>query len=152
MLCYSEPGVVNHGLLSWTSGCESIHNHWFRKTPWFTTTGSEEYIAIHNHWLNISQHDSQQQVQPNKPWFTTSWLWIMVCYSEPVGLNMVCYVETVDVNHSELYWACECESWWLMLSQWFKCAMLSQWWWRMVCYAEPCVVNHGVLFCASDCE
>jgi hypothetical protein len=44
-----------------------IHNHWLRKTPGFTTTGSEEYITIHNHWLNIAQHDSQPLVQLNKP-------------------------------------------------------------------------------------
>jgi hypothetical protein len=60
------------------------------------------------------------------------WLWIMVCYAEPVV-----------VNHGVLCWASDCESW---------CAMLNQWLCIMVCYAEPVVVNHGVLFWASGCE
>jgi hypothetical protein len=60
------------------------------------------------------------------------WLWIMVCYSEPVF-----------VNHSELWWSSGCQS---------RCAMLSQWLRIMVCYAEPVVVNHGGLFRTSGCE
>ena len=48
---------------------------------------------------------------------------------------MVCYAESVVVNHAVLYRAGGCDSW---------CAMLSQWLLIMVCIAEPVVVNHGV--------
>ena len=34
----------------------------------------------------------------------SQWLWIMVCYSEPVV-----------VNHGVLCWACGCESWWAII-------------------------------------
>ena len=83
---------------------------------------------------------------------------------------MVSYVNPEVDNHVVLYWACGCESLWVMLRQllciivssaqsavvkhgvlcltsdcdsW--CFMLSQWLLFMVCYAEPVVVNHGVL-------
>ena len=50
---------------------------------------------------------------------------------------MVCYPETVVVNHGMLYWANGFESW---------CVMLNQCFGIMVCNADPMVVNHGVLF------
>jgi hypothetical protein len=48
--------------------------------------------------------------------------------------------EPVVVNHGVLCWAGGCESW---------CVILSQWFWIMVCYVEPMVVNH-VLLCWSS--
>jgi hypothetical protein len=125
---------------------------------------------IHNYWLSITHHYTQPLVQHNTPWFTTTgsqsqWLWIIVCYAEPVVVNhvvlcwasgckslcvilsqwlwiMVNYFEPVVVNNVVLFWASGCESWWVMLSQWF---------WIMVCYSEPVVVNHGVLCWTSGC-
>ena len=63
----------------------------------------------------------------------SQWLWIMVCYTEPVV-----------VNHGVLFWAIGCESYGVLC--------LNQRLWIMVCYAEPVVVNHGVLFWDSGCE
>ena len=79
----------------------------------------------------------------------SQWLWIMVCYADPVA-----------VNHGLLYCAKGFESWWVMLSKWLWtmlcyaelggceswCVMLSQWLWIMVCYSEPVVVTHSVLW------
>ena len=82
----------------------------------------------------------------------SQWLWIMVCYAEPVV-----------VNRGVLFWAIGCESWCAMLNQWLCimvcyaeacgceswCVILRQWLWIMVCYAEPGVVNHSELWWAS---
>jgi hypothetical protein len=115
-----------------------IHNHWLSITrddsqplarhnsPWFTNTGSEWHNMIRYHWLSIANHGLQ-------PLATISqWLWIMVCYAEPVG-----------VTHVVLCWASGCDSW---------CVILSQSLWIIVSYAEPADVNYGVLFNASGCE
>jgi hypothetical protein len=74
---------------------------------------------IRNHWLSITHHDSQPLAQNSTPWITTT------------GHN----AELVVVNHGVLFWAGDCESF---------CVILSQWLWIMVCYSEPVVVNHGV--------
>ena len=50
---------------------------------------------------------------------------------------MVCYAETMFVNHGVLYRASGFEA---------VCATLSQWLLIMLCYAEPVVVNHGELY------
>jgi hypothetical protein len=86
---------------------------------------------IHNHWLRITQHDSQQLSQHNTPasgcesWcvILSHWLWIMVNYS---GL--------VSVNRGELCWARGCESW---------CAMLSKWLWISITHhdSQPLAQN-----------
>ena len=60
----------------------------------------------------------------------SQWVWIMVCYAEPVV-----------VNHCELCWASGCETLWVMLRYWF---------WIIVSNAEPVVVNHCVL-CWAGC-
>ena len=57
------------------------------------------------------------------------WLWIMVCYTEPVV-----------VNHGGLCRASGCKSW---------CVLLSYCLWVMVSYAEP-KVNYGVYCRASN--
>ena len=93
-------------------------------------------------------------------WF--EWLWIMVCYTEPVVINHGVLYWAVVVNHGVYCWASDCESWWVLLCQW---------WWIMMCYAEsvvvnnavlclwirmsctvPVAVNRGFLYCASGCE
>ena len=67
-------------------------------------------------------------------WFAmlNQWLWIMLCYTEPVG-----------TKHCVLFWACDFESCWVMLNQWL---------WIMVCYAESLVVDHGELCWTSESE
>jgi hypothetical protein len=106
--------VVNHGKLWWASGCVSwcvIHepmvvNH----VVSFWPSGRESW------WVMLSQ-----------------WLWIIVSYAEPVGVNhmlnqwfgiMVCFAEAVLVNHGVLFSAVGCESWWVMLSHyhWLRIA------------------------------
>jgi hypothetical protein len=107
MVCYAEPVVVSHGVLSWASGCESccvMLSQWL----WIMVYYSEPLVVIHGvlcwasgcEWWGV---------------MLRQWLWIMGCYAEPMV-----------VNHGVLYWASGCELW---------CAMLSQWLWIMVCYA-----------------
>jgi hypothetical protein len=84
---------------------------------------------IHNHSFSITHHDSRSCESCVMLW---QWLWIMMCYIEPVG-----------VIHGVLCWASGCESW---------CVMLNKWLWIMMCYAEPVAVNHGVLRWGSGCE
>jgi hypothetical protein len=160
---------------------QSLAQHY---APWLKTTGPAKCAIIHNHWLisfitNCSAWHTitqTQSAQYKTTWFTTvrfsiahmirQWLWIMVCYAE-----------SVVVNHDVLYWDSGCEWWWAMLSQWLLIMMcytepvgvirgvlccakgceswrviLNQWLWIMMCYAEPVVVNHGVLYWASGCQ
>jgi hypothetical protein len=98
---------------------------------------------IQNHWLRITQHDSQPLAQLSTPCFTTTgsalhnmthnhWVSIThlkVCYAKPSGCESWCIMlSKVVVNHSLLCWASGCESWFIMLSMWL---------WIMVCYANP---------------
>jgi hypothetical protein len=112
MVCYAEPVVVNYDVLCWTSQPLAQHS-----TPWFTGTGSALHTMIHNHWLRIINHVWQPLAQHSSPvyysepngyewWFImmSQWLWIMVSYAEPVG-----------INHGVLCWASGCESWCVML-------------------------------------
>ena len=173
MVCYAEPVVVNHGVLCWASVVNYVEivavimacyasmvvNHSVLCQPvmWmvcYSASGCESWCVCYD--------------EPGcESWcaMLSQWLWIMVCYDEPVVVNrgivmlrqwlwiMVCYAEPVVVNHGVLCWASGCELW---------CAMLSQWLWIMSCYSEPVlwimmsylpvVVNHGVLCCACGCE
>jgi hypothetical protein len=127
---------MNHGVLCWTSSCES----WcvmLRQTLWIMVwydepvavnhgmwccaKGCESWCVIHSHWLIIPHPDSQRLAQHYSPWHTI----------------------TVVANHCVLCWASGCESW---------CVMLSQWLWIIGCYYEPVVVNRGVIYWASGCE
>jgi hypothetical protein len=95
MVCNAVPEVVNHGMLCWA--------------------------MIHNHWLSITNHDSQQLVRHSTLWFTTTGLSLAHHDSQPFcsGLwIMVYYAELVVVNHGLSYWTSGCESWFIMLSQW----------------------------------
>jgi hypothetical protein len=89
----------------------SFNINFTSNTLWYMTTGPAKHIMIHNHWLIITPHDSQPLAQHKARWFTSSgseswcamlnkWLWIMVCYYEPV-----------IVNHGVICWASSCESW-----------------------------------------
>jgi hypothetical protein len=48
----------------------------------------------HNHWHSIANHDSQSLAHCES-WcvMLSQWLWIMVCYTDPVVVNHVCYTE-----------------------------------------------------------
>jgi hypothetical protein len=83
--------------------------------PWFTATGSAIHIMTNNHWLSITHHDSQPMAPYKTPWFTTTErLWIMLCYIDSSGCESwcvmlrqwlwirVCYSEPVVVNHAVL--------------------------------------------------
>jgi hypothetical protein len=82
------------------------------------------------------------------------WLWIMVCYAEPVGVKhgvilsqwlliMDCYTVAKVVNNGVLYWASGCKLW---------CVILSKWMWIMVSFTVPVVVNNDLSCWVSDCE
>jgi hypothetical protein len=122
---------------------------------------------IHNHWLSITNHDSQQLVRHSTPWFPTTLLriihhdsqpldfsyhtmihnhWLRITHhdSQPLAQhNSPWFTTTAQNNTTWFTTAIGCESW---------CAKLSQWLKVMLCYAEPVVVNHYVLFWVSGCE
>jgi hypothetical protein len=100
--------VVNHGVLCWTSGCESwcvMLSQWLwimvtrcvllsaitqtqsaqYNTTWFTTARFNIAHMIHNHWLSIAHHDSQQLAQHYTPWFTITRISIAQHDSQPLA-------------------------------------------------------------------
>jgi hypothetical protein len=107
IVSYAEPVVVNHDYTLWLTPTGSAkltmtHNH-------LLTT----HIMIHNQLLRITPHDSQSLAQDYTPsgcesWcaMMCQWVWIMVCYAEPVV-----------VNHGLLCCTKGCELWRLILSQ-----------------------------------
>ena len=151
MLCYTQPVIgntnmhavpvgVNHGELSWTSGCASL-------------------FAMLSQWLWIIVSYADPGVWESWYAMLSQLLWIMMCYAEPVV-----------VNHCELCWSSGCEALWVILSEWLWiilcyaepggweswCAMLCQWlcsivwYWAgcvgiMMCYVDSVGVNYGVL-------
>jgi hypothetical protein len=175
---------LNHSHSITHNQSQSLAQHY---TPWFKTTGPAKRTIIHNHWLisfmtNCSAWHTitqTQSAQYKTTWFTTvrwtsgleswcgmlsQWLWIMVCYTDPVDVNHVCYTEPNS-----------CESCCFILSQlclsygvscraagyeWYEsvvmnygafcwtsgpeswCVMLSKWLWLMVCNAEQVVVHN----------
>jgi hypothetical protein len=133
ILCYAGQVVVNHDVLFCASGCESwcvMLSKWlwimvFSKThhdsqplaqhytPWFTITCSGLHTIIYIHWFSITHDNSHPLAQYYIPSMMSQWVWIMVCYAEPVV-----------VNHGLLCCTKGCELWRLILSQWL---------WIMVC-------------------
>jgi hypothetical protein len=90
-------------------------------TPWFTTSGSALHTMTHNHWcVMLSQ-----------------WLWIMGCYTEPVG-----------VNYRELCWTSGCKSWCEILSKWLwitdsaQYNMISYHWLSITQYDSQSLTQH----------
>jgi hypothetical protein len=73
---------------------------------------------IHTHWLRLCWASGCES------WcaMLSQWLWIMVCYAEPVVMY-----------HGVWCWASGCVSW---------CVMLSQWLWIVVCYFEWFSIAH----------
>jgi hypothetical protein len=84
MVYYAEPGVVNHGLSCWASGCESwwaMLSQWLWIMLWYAesvvvshgaTTGSALHTMIQNHWLSIAHNDSQPLTQHSTTWLATT--------------------------------------------------------------------------------
>ena len=70
----------------------------------------------------------------------SQWLWIMVCYAEPVVVNHVCYTEPNSCESSCVILSRFC------LSYGVSCRAIG-----CVSY-EPVVVNHGELWWSSRCE
>jgi hypothetical protein len=80
--------------------------------------------------------------------------------------NIVNYAEPMVVNHGVLFWAIDCESLWVLLSQWLwtivsypepvdvkHCELCwAQCVGIVICYAEEVGVNHCELCWASSCE
>ena len=169
MVGYAELVVVNHGVLCWVSGCESVRlmlSQWL----WIIVSYTEPVVGNHdvnamplgvNHvvlfWASRWESRCERFASRCESlWIMMSqWLWNIVSYTKPVVVNhcvlcwdecvgiMVCYAESVIVYHCVLCWA--------------GCV------WIMVCYADPVVGNHGVnatpvgvnhceLCRACDCE
>jgi hypothetical protein len=95
MVCYAEPVVVHHGVLFWTSDCES---RYVILSP-----------VVVNHVVLYTV-----PVVVNQCVILNNWLWFMVSYAGPVVVNHMCYAEPVVMNYSLFWWA-SCESWWVML-------------------------------------
>ena len=147
MRCYSEPVVVNHGVIYWTSGCESwfvMLSQWLWTMVWYTapvvvkrgdlcwTSGCESWCVMLSKW--IVNQGVVCWATGCESWFVmlSQWFRSMVSYAVPGGLIMVCNAEPVVVNHALLYWFV--------------------WLWIMVNNDKPVVLNHGVLYWGSGCE
>jgi hypothetical protein len=77
-----------------TTTCSALHTMIHKSivqdyTPWFTITCSGLHTMIYNHWFSITHDNSHPMAQYNIPCCTmlSQWLWIIVCYAEPVVLN-----------------------------------------------------------------
>ena len=132
---------MNHGVLCWSSGCESWCvklRQWF----WIVVCYSEQVVVKHGELC------------------CEKWLWIMMRYpyAEPSGWeSWRALLRSVVVNCDVL-----CLEKWLWIMMWYRyaepsgweswCFMPNQWLWIIVIYAEPVVVNHSVLWWVSGCE
>jgi hypothetical protein len=74
-VCYTEAVVVNHGVLYWSSGCESwcvFLSQWL----WIMGYYTERVVVNHGgiYWASgcIAHHDSQPLAQHDSPWFTAT--------------------------------------------------------------------------------
>ena len=129
-MCYSEPVVVNLGVLFWASGCESccvILSQWF----WIIVSYAEPVVMNGGELFWSSGCES---------WYVvlSYWLWIMVFYAKPSGCEPWCsMLSKVIVNHAVICWAQ-----WLWVMAIYDVPGL----WIIVSYAEPVVGNHAVLF------
>jgi hypothetical protein len=118
MVCYAEPVGVNHS--HWHSINTMIHNHWLsiahydsqpqaqNNTPWFTTTGK-----YHNslRFTTIGCYDEPVVVNRGElcwaicceSWcaMLSQWVWIMMCYTEPVVVDHVVLFWESTHHHSQ---------------------------------------------------
>jgi hypothetical protein len=164
--CYAEPMVVNHGLLSWASGCESccvMLSQWL----WITMCYSKPVVMNHGVLFWASGCESCCVV-------LSQWLWITVIMLSQ-GFESWCVILNQWLFHNHWFGIAHHDSQPLVqhnhrdsqpLAQnnttWFTTTgltiahhdsvMLSQWLWITMCYSKPVVMNHGVLFWASGCE
>jgi hypothetical protein len=158
MLSYAEPVDVNHRLLCWAIDCESF---WVMLSQWLWIMWCYAEPVVVKHcelcWtqcVGIMVYNAEP-VGVNhcelcwdsgcESWcaMISKYVWIMVCYAEPVVGNHELNAVPVGVNHVVLCWASRCES---------RCAMLSQWLWIIVNYAGPMVVKHCELDRDIGCE
>ena len=145
-MCYSVPADIKYGELCEGGDCETVCamlSQWLWILLYYAdpVDGNHGVNAVPvgvNHvvlfWASRSESRSERYASRCESCWTLlrQWLWITVCYGEPVV-----------VNHCELCWASGCETLW---------AMLRQLLWITVCYAEPVVVNHCELCWSSGCE
>jgi hypothetical protein len=124
---YAEPMVVKHCEQCWSSGRNHVVNH----DQSCCAIGWESCCIMLSQSVGITM------------WTLCKWVWIMVCFSEPLVGNHDMNAPPVGVNHGELCWASIWES---------RCAMLSQCLWINVNYAEILVLKHFELCWASACE
>jgi hypothetical protein len=88
------------------------------------TSSLFKQLAQHNSpWLVAVNHCELCWANGRKSWCAMLSVWLCI---------MVCYVEPVVVNLGVLCWASSCESW---------CAIVSQWLWNSVCYGESVVTT-----------
>jgi hypothetical protein len=142
--------------------CLTITNHDSQplaqlKTPWFTATGSSQWLRI-----MVSYAEPVVANQIVLCWASgceslcallRKWLWIMVCYTE-----------TVVVNHDISPWlTTTCSALHTMInnhligithhdSQRVMISYIVPGLWIVVCNADPVVVNQGVVCWTSACD
>jgi hypothetical protein len=163
MVCYTDPVVVNHVCYTEPNSCESCCFILSRLCLSYGVScpavGYEWYESV------VVNYGAFCWTSGLESWcgMLSQWLWIMVCYTDPVDVNHVCYTEPNS-----------CESCCFILSQlclsygvscraagyeWYEsvvvnygafcwtsgpeswCVMLSKWLWLMVCNAEQVVVS-----------
>jgi hypothetical protein len=110
MVSFIVPVVVNEGVLCWAE--------WLCIVMYYAgQSGYESWCAMLIPM--VGNQGVSCRTSGCESWFVilSQWLWIMVCYAEPVFMY-----------YGVLCWASGCESW---------CIILSQWLWIMVCYGKP---------------
>jgi hypothetical protein len=114
---------VNHGVLYWASGCETLWVCWAQcigimlcyAEPVVVNQDVLFWVITCESWWGMLSHR----------------LTIIVYYTETVDVKH-CYADTVAVSRGDVCWTSGL--------------------WVMVCYVVPVVVNHGELCSASSCE
>jgi hypothetical protein len=110
MVCYAEPGVVNHVLLCWASGCESwcvILRQWLfmmmciaeqvivNHGEIYCSSGCVSWCAMLSQWFWIMLCYACEY------WWVIlrQWLWIIVWHSTPWFTTTASALHTMTYNH-----------------------------------------------------
>ena len=91
-VCYTELVVVGHGVLCWASGCESLYVILFQSVvvnhiEWSWACGCESWFVKLSQWLWYHVVLCWTSGCESLCVILSEWLWIMLCYAEPVVVN-----------------------------------------------------------------
>jgi hypothetical protein len=143
--CYEwyESVVVNYGAFCWTSGLESwcvMLSQWL----WIMVCYTEPVVVnlhtmTHNHWLSITQHDSQPLAQHYTPSITITCSALHTMSQDHWSSKMHHNSQPLThIIHNQLLGMTYHNSNQLVMND------MRQWLWIMVHFAGPVVLSDGV--------